>query len=153
MYRQILVDPAQRDLLRILWKDSLNSPVKIYRLKTVTYGTSNAPYLATRTLKQLALDERQNLPLASSVALRDFYIDDILSGDKTLERAKALQEQCENLLKLGKMKLHKWCANHPDLMRPANKGVEYSFDQEPMIESVKTLGVLWNPSSDCLCLN
>ncbi|XP_035204366.1 uncharacterized protein LOC118179296 [Stegodyphus dumicola] len=86
MYRHILVHPPQRDLLRILWKDSVDAPVQTYKLNTVTYGTSNAPYLATRALKQLAIDESQNLPLASSFALNDFYVDDILFGESSFRK-------------------------------------------------------------------
>ncbi|XP_035219447.1 uncharacterized protein LOC118192560 [Stegodyphus dumicola] len=153
MYRQILVHPPQRDLLRILWKDSVDAPVQTYKLNTVTYGTSNAPYLATRALKQLAIDESQNLPLASSVALTDFYVDDILSGESSLEKARILQSQLIDLLKLGKMELHKWRANHPDLLVSENKVTahsEYTFEeQQESSSSVKTLGVLWNPQTDC----
>ncbi|GFU45606.1 uncharacterized protein TNCV_4494551 [Trichonephila clavipes] len=53
----ILIDESQRDLLRIAWKDKIDSPVNIFRLTTVTYGTKSAPYLATRSLKQLAIDD------------------------------------------------------------------------------------------------
>ena len=63
MYRMIWIEPSQRDLLRILWKEDIDSPVQIFRLNTITYGTSNALYLTTRTLKQLALDKQKNLPL------------------------------------------------------------------------------------------
>ncbi|GFX69049.1 integrase catalytic domain-containing protein [Trichonephila clavipes] len=42
-------------------------PIKTYELTTVTYGTVSAPYLATRTLKQLAMDEANNFPLAAPV--------------------------------------------------------------------------------------
>ncbi|GFV97849.1 integrase catalytic domain-containing protein [Trichonephila clavipes] len=54
MFRQILIDTAQRDLLRIMWKIGTNEEPVVYRLKTVTYGTASAPFLAIRTLKQLA---------------------------------------------------------------------------------------------------
>ena len=60
MYCMILIEAFQRDFLKILWKEDIDSPVQIYRLNTITYGTSNAPYLAVRTLKQLALDEQEN---------------------------------------------------------------------------------------------
>ncbi|GFT00445.1 reverse transcriptase domain-containing protein [Trichonephila clavipes] len=69
MFRQILIDPAQRDLLRIMWKTGAYEEPVIYRLKTVTYGTASAPFLAIRTLKQLAMDEASRFPLASKVAL------------------------------------------------------------------------------------
>ncbi|GFY03847.1 integrase catalytic domain-containing protein [Trichonephila clavipes] len=58
MYRMILITPSQRDYLRILWKSDKNDPVSKYRLNTVTYGTTSAPFLATRTLKQIAIDNR-----------------------------------------------------------------------------------------------
>ncbi|GFU16846.1 integrase catalytic domain-containing protein [Trichonephila clavipes] len=64
----------------ILWKDSVDGPVQTYRLNTVTYGTTCAPYLAIRTIQQLARDEGEHYPLAPSVTIRDIYMDDILTG-------------------------------------------------------------------------
>ncbi|GFX33375.1 integrase catalytic domain-containing protein [Trichonephila clavipes] len=65
MYRQILVDPNQRDLQRIIWKTSTDAPVKTYKLATVTYGTVSAPFIATRTLKALADEEKAEFPNAA----------------------------------------------------------------------------------------
>ncbi|GFU77602.1 integrase catalytic domain-containing protein [Trichonephila clavipes] len=60
MYRQILINPDQQDLQRIIWKHGLDAEILTYRLKTVTYGLSNAPFLAIRTLQQLAKDENRD---------------------------------------------------------------------------------------------
>ena len=38
MYRQILVNPDQRKLLRILWKTEVNAPLETYELNTITFG-------------------------------------------------------------------------------------------------------------------
>ncbi|KAJ8883710.1 hypothetical protein PR048_015564 [Dryococelus australis] len=54
MYQQILIDSSQADLQRILWHDDLNSKIKMYNLKTVTFRTASVPFLAIRTLHQLA---------------------------------------------------------------------------------------------------
>lgn len=70
----IEIDPSQTEFQNILWKNSTTSPTKVYRLKTVTYGTA----CATKVLHQLALDERINFPIAASVVLQDFYMDDCL---------------------------------------------------------------------------
>ncbi|XP_035209131.1 uncharacterized protein LOC118183644 [Stegodyphus dumicola] len=78
MYRQILIEPSQRNLQLILWKESVGSPVQTYRLRTVTYGTASAPFLATRVLKQLAMDEATDFPHASRAILKDCYVDDII---------------------------------------------------------------------------
>ncbi|GBN58572.1 hypothetical protein AVEN_253095-1, partial [Araneus ventricosus] len=59
MYRMVLVDPQQRDLKQIEWKDGENDNVKTYKLNTVTHGTASAPYLATKMLHQLVKDEGQ----------------------------------------------------------------------------------------------
>ncbi|GFU92575.1 integrase catalytic domain-containing protein [Trichonephila clavipes] len=104
MFRQILIDPAQRDLLRIMWKTGANEKPVIYRLKTVTYGTASAPLLAVRTLKQLAMDEASRFPLASKVALQDVYMDDIVSGAQDLDTARQLQCQLQNMLETCGMK-------------------------------------------------
>jgi hypothetical protein len=46
MYRQILVRPEDRKYQHILWSNSTGE-VETYRLNTVTFGPSAAPYLAT----------------------------------------------------------------------------------------------------------
>lgn len=62
MYRQILVHPDDRDLQRIVWRDHEAADVREFRLNTVTYGLACAPYLAIRTLRQLAEDEEARFP-------------------------------------------------------------------------------------------
>lgn len=37
MYRQILIDPSETSLQRILWRDNTDEPLKTYELVTVTY--------------------------------------------------------------------------------------------------------------------
>ncbi|XP_025156740.1 uncharacterized protein LOC112589069 [Harpegnathos saltator] len=77
MYRQILVYPDDRDLQRILWRSTSGLQ---FRLNTVTYGLASAPFLAIRTLQQLAVDEGDRFPLGASVLRTKVYVDDILTG-------------------------------------------------------------------------
>ncbi|GFV63770.1 retrovirus-related Pol polyprotein from transposon 17.6 [Trichonephila clavipes] len=53
-----------------------------FRNQYVT-GTTCAPYLATRTIQQLARDEGEHYPLAASVTIRDIYMDDILTEEQS----------------------------------------------------------------------
>ncbi|GBM02394.1 hypothetical protein AVEN_132343-1, partial [Araneus ventricosus] len=117
MYRMILVDPQQRDLQRIVWKNSENDTVKTYKLNTVTYGTTSAPYLATRVLHQLVKDEGQCFPLSATVLDSDFYMDDVLTGDDSLEEVTELQIQLICLLARAGMELHKWRTNASNLRK------------------------------------
>ncbi|XP_018359970.1 PREDICTED: uncharacterized protein LOC108759152 [Trachymyrmex cornetzi] len=54
MFRQILVDPRDRKLQLILWRDEATQSLQLYQLNTVTYGTACEPYLAMQCLKELA---------------------------------------------------------------------------------------------------
>lgn len=51
MYRQIEVQPQDRDLQRILWREDPSLELTEYQLNMVTYGLACAPFLAIRTLR------------------------------------------------------------------------------------------------------
>jgi hypothetical protein len=150
MYRQIEVDDKDRDMQRILWRESPSDPIQGFRLNTVTYGTAAAPYLATRTLQQLAKDKQSSFPMASEVFLRDFYVDDLMSGSATVESGKEIQNQLLQMIYKGRFSLRKWSSNCPDLinslpneLRESNPTTTIDMDI-----SVKTLGVHWNTHLD-----
>ncbi|GFR30058.1 integrase catalytic domain-containing protein [Trichonephila clavata] len=96
--------------------------------KLSTYGTVSAPYLATRTLKVLADEERAGLPHATDAISNDIYID-VLSGESTLEGAKKLQTKVSQLLLRGGFELHKWVSNSPELLKNLSTS-SYVFDKE-----------------------
>ncbi|GFX75907.1 integrase catalytic domain-containing protein [Trichonephila clavipes] len=132
-----------------MWKTSADAPVKTYKLATVTYGTVSAPVLATRTLKALADEEKAEFPDAADVICNDSYMDDILSGESTLEGAKKLQTRLSQLLQRGGFELHKWVSNIPELLKDLSAS-SYVFDKEFPDAPVKTLGMLWDSKVDCL---
>jgi hypothetical protein len=147
MYRMILIAPTQRDCLRILWKSEKDEPVAVYKLNTVTYGTTSAPFLATRTLKQIAIDNRDNFPIAAELLETDFYVDDLVSGVSDIEAGKQVQKQLIELLSCAGMKLHKWSSNDKRILQELPfEAQEYHFDRDE--EKVKTLGLIWNPKCD-----
>ena len=98
MYRQIWIHEDQRDLQRIVWRFQPEAEIKSYRLQTVTYGTANAPRLATRVLKKIAEDIRTTNPRASHEIEKSFYVDDLLSGADTHQEAIQLQENITRIL-------------------------------------------------------
>lgn len=153
MYRQILIRPEQRDFQRILWRFSEQDPIQSYRLNTVTYGVSSAPYLALRTLQQLSIDEGQKFPLAKQVLQHEVYVDDILTGSSTAETAMELRKQVQCLLMAGGFELRKWASNHqpllgdipPDHCRDLSSANRLLLDRDP---AIKVLGLGWNPEAD-----
>lgn len=150
MYRQVLVEDKQCDFQRILWRDSERESIKCYRLKTVTYGTASASYLATKALQQLAKDESNKFSLASQVALSDFYVDDLISGSNDLSEALQMQKELGLLMNAGGMQLRKWTSNCNDILEAVPlEHRECTFPLEIHgEESVKTLGLFWYPNLD-----
>lgn len=145
MYRQILVNEQQTHLQRILWRESPKMPIKEYELTTVTYGTANAPYLAIRTLNQLAIDGEKQFPMACNVIKTDFYVDDVLSGANSVEKARDLYAELKSLMNSACFNLRKWTSNSSELLKTIP-----SSDRELQAENgmIKTLGVTWSPQTD-----
>ncbi|XP_037816904.1 uncharacterized protein LOC119607172 [Lucilia sericata] len=111
MFRQINVINDHQKYQQILWRKSANSDINIYKLSTVTYGTTSAPFLSMRVLHQLAEDETENYPTASKVLISDTYVDDIISGADSYDEAILLQQQLSKMLKKGGFTLRKWISN------------------------------------------
>ncbi|XP_075990312.1 uncharacterized protein LOC142985959 [Anticarsia gemmatalis] len=108
MYRMIRIDNQDSDYQRILWRNDTSEEIKDYRLLTVTFGTASAPYLAVRTLMQLADDEGDKYPEAARILREDFYVDDVMSGADSLEQAVSVSQNLKRLLQLGGFELKKW---------------------------------------------
>lgn len=148
MYRQILLHDSQRSLQRILWRDSPQNELGIYELLTLTYGTAPASFLAIRTIRKLAEDEMNLFPIGSKIILRDFYVDDLLTGASTLSDALEIKTQTVELLAKGGFDLVKWSSNHAalqDSQGPHKKKFILVGDRN--IET-RALGVVWNCEAD-----
>ena len=92
---------------RILWRDDLSANVDMYEFITVTYGI--ASFLATRCLKHLAEQHAHQFTCGSACVLRDFYVDDMLTG--AVDELKLIRNETIQLLKLGAFELRKWASS------------------------------------------
>lgn len=107
--------------------------------------------MAVKTLQQLAKDDGLKYPKAAEVVLRDFYVDDVLSGADTIEECNKLQMQLQQLLQGGGFTLRKWSSNAIKVLKninPSDINEEVLSLQEFEEKSVKTLGLFWNPKDD-----
>jgi len=91
----------------ILWCDSPLKKIGIYRLDTLTYGTTPASFLAIRSMQQLAQDEKLSYPVRSHEVFRDFYVNDLITGGDSVEVWKIL-EQTRDLLANKSFHIRKW---------------------------------------------
>jgi hypothetical protein len=116
------------------------------------YRTASAPFLTTRCLQQLILDEALNYPEAAKVGKDGFYVDDLITGADDVDTDSSLQQGITDMLKRGGFTLRKWLLNHPALLKhlsleDVERKVLLSFGNEDVI---KALGLLWNTTTDKL---
>nr|CAI5842936.1 unnamed protein product [Callosobruchus analis] len=151
MYRCVLVSEEDRDLQRIVWRFSPNDPLDIYQLKTVTYGTAAACFLAIRCLYELARECDKEHPDISEIIKSDFYVDDLLTGGSTVEEATRVSQQVFKVLSKGCFVLRKFYSNKQEIL-------DWIVDDDNLSKIVefgergaaKTLELTWCPSSDYL---
>ncbi|XP_036147477.1 uncharacterized protein LOC118647191 [Monomorium pharaonis] len=148
MYRQILVHDRDRDCQRVLWRFSPDDTIQEYRLNTVTYGQSCAPFLAIRSVRQLASENAARYPRAAQALLQDLYVDDVLTGVNDIAEAKCLIAEMVALLKLGQFELHKWRSSRAkELFDASGEVAEFQTITDERDDD-KTLGIRWAPQTD-----
>jgi len=149
MYRQIKVNTNQTDLQRIVWRENATDQISHYQLLTVTYGTAPASYLATRALQQTAFENKQRYPLSSDVILRDFYVDDLITGTNTVQEAVTLKNEITQILSEYGFNLRKWVSNNCEVVSKINceNNDKYYVHEN---EFKKALGLVWHAKLDFL---
>ncbi|XP_055910722.1 uncharacterized protein LOC129945089 [Eupeodes corollae] len=150
MFRKILIHPEETKFQQIIWRDDPAKPLQLYKLFTVTYGTTCAPFLSIQVLQQLADDEASKYPIGSEILKRDIYVDDIISGADDINKAKKIQLELQKILTSGGFKLRKWSSNSPELLYDLpSEDCEISFNFDGNSDSsIKALGLFWNPHCD-----
>ncbi|GFW18138.1 integrase catalytic domain-containing protein [Trichonephila clavipes] len=149
-YRQILVADEDQKYQQILWRNNSNENIRTYKLKTVTYGLASASFLATRCIKQIALDDKDN-PNLSRVLQEDIYMDDLLSGSDTSNNAIFICKDIAHVLSTRGFHLRKWNSHSTEFLAQFSEHsyhdtrVEFSKDSN---ESFKVLVLFWNSSND-----
>lgn len=154
MYRQFWITDEHRSFQRILWREDPSEPIKIFQLKTITYGTVPASFLATGCLGKLAETIRKTKPEVYTAIIRDFYMDDFLEGADTLESAIQLRDGLIVVLRSAGLELQKWTSNNINLISDISTDVNdnKSIATHEMIDNAitKILGLYWSSNTDKL---
>lgn len=169
-FLNVEVKLSDRDCLRFLWVNNVESehvdPV-VYRFCRVVFGVNCSPFLLNATL-QYHLDTFIELdPEFVRVMKRSFYVDDLVTGDKTTQDASELHDKAKTRLALGGFKLRKWLTNSEELREKIRqcelrdepnvnnemKSADESYAKEMLgrkegTTNEKVLGLSWNCNED-----
>lgn len=150
MFRQISVAEKDWNLQRILWRSDPSEALRTYQLVTVTYGTTPASFMSTQCLVSLAQCMEKQFPRASEAIMRDFYMDDLMTGCETQEECLQLHKEIISILDSAKLPLRKWCSNSSQVLKQIGRDIT-----DPLFtldigddETIKSLGLSWKPCAD-----
>ena len=149
MYRQIKVYDEDVNFQRMVFRCERTDPIEDFSLNTLTFGTASAPYMAMRTLKQLAVDGEKKYPVGSNVVKTSFHVDDLLTGSDTVEKVETIWKEVRGMLMEAKFPMRKWSSNSNKVLRqiPVEER-EFQSANITMDDTLKTLGIGWSPIED-----
>lgn len=150
MYRQVILHEEDRNYHGIFWRDSPDKPLEVFRLTTVTFGVSSSPFIAMRCLVELAKQGQASHPNGSRIIQKEIYVDDIISGAKTVQDALKVKTEVTDLLATAGFELRKWASNSEEFLSHIPR--EYceemqSFDSKSET-GLRVLGIQWVPLGD-----
>lgn len=150
MYLRISLAADDRKYQKILYRFNDSESIRIFQFNSVAFGLRSSPFLAMRTIHQLAEDYRERYPLAADVALKELYMDDLTTSVPSDEDGTRLADELLALFKAGGFDLVKWASNSSGLLAHLPEShravIEFTDDDD----TLKVLGLKWIPTSDVL---
>lgn len=118
MFHQFRVCPEARNYLRFLWWESgrLESEPREYWMTIHLFGAASSPGCANFSLKYLAQQYKSLHPAASTFVETNFYVDDGLISVPTVQEAKELIVEAQELCNYAGLRLHKFNSNYKDVL-------------------------------------
>lgn len=149
MYRQVKVYDEDINYQRMVFRFQRTDPIEDFGLNTLTFGTASAPYMATRTLKQLAIDGEHKYPVASKIVKTDFHVDDLLTGADTVETVKTIWKEVREMLAEAQFPMRKWSSNSNEVLKQIpEEEREFQSAEITIEDTLKALGIGWSPIQD-----
>ncbi|XP_054600468.2 uncharacterized protein [Nothobranchius furzeri] len=158
MFYQFSVTPEYRNYLKFLWwkGGDLEKEPQEYRMAVHLFGAASSPGCANFGLKHLARQHKASYPLASTFMEKNFYVDDGLVSIPSIDEAKKLISESQELCKKGGLRLHKFNSNEEaavSCLNPSERAAKIEplgFDPTP---SERALGIQWSIKDDTFSFN
>ena len=155
MYRQLLLTPKDQHFHRFFHQSDPDRPPQAYCMSRVTFGVTCSPFLAVRTLQQTATDFGKDYPAAQKHVNQSFYVDDLLGGADSIEEAKTLYRQLDEILQKGGFTLRKYRSSSSEVLDLIPADMKEDLPTKEMVDShsesyPKALGVVWNSVEDTM---
>ena len=153
-FLNVSIKPEQRNMLRFLWIDSIESDdpcIVVYRFFRLVFGLISSPFVLVATVRHhMSKYLKVDLEFVLEV-LQSLYVDDYASGVDSVDFAFCLFEWLKKVFKEGGFNMRKWCSNDTRLMeRSESVEKEQVVGENNSHKSNKVLGILWDNEANLL---
>ena len=117
-FLMIHVAESDRDALRFLWVDDIDSPnpkIIPLRFTRVVFGVSSSPFLLNATVKHHVEQYKEEDPNFVETIQNSLYVDDLVSGGENVEETFKLYENSTTRLATANFNLRKISTNSEEL--------------------------------------
>ena len=150
MYCAVLL-PEERDLHRVVWRDDPKEPLKEYRMTRLTFRVSASSFAANMAVKRNVVELEDEYPQAAKAVVESFYVDDGLVGAETIQEARKLCSQLQELFGNGGFVLRKWKASEDSVLDKVPDHLKDEVTDQEIVKDerlTKVLGMEWNSNLD-----
>lgn len=147
-YLQIGLPAHQRKYVCILFRFHESEEIRTFAFNRQPFGLRSSPYIALRTVRQLASDMKSDYPDAANVVETCLYMDDLVHSAPNEDFAIKLAHDLIKLFKAGDFDLIKWSSNSFALLNSLPDTHRKSIEFDSGNNMSKVLGLSWDPCED-----
>lgn len=152
MFLRIRIRPEDQHVLRFLWQESLDSPIKVCAMQSLIFGATCSPFIAQYIKNKNALKYEDINSEAVSVIIKNHYVDDCLYSTCDETTAIKLVHDITSIHKKGGFEIRGWSSNSKQVLDSiptdalAQTAVQFKDGVNNTTE--RTLGLIWHPADD-----
>ena len=118
-FLNVEVDPEQRNLLRFLWVDNIESDdpnFLTFKFCRILFGLVSSPFGLNATVRNHIRKYEQIDPQFVREVIQSLYVDDFASGKNSFEGSFELYQKLKYRFSEGGFNMRKWASNSDKLM-------------------------------------
>ena len=153
MYHRVLIPEQDQHVHRYLWRNmETHREPDVYVKTVLTFGDKPAPAMAQIALRKTADQSKGTYPEAAQVLKDNTYMDEICDSVRSVQQAKRLTTQLDEVLLKGGFQVKGWLSNR-------SLEDEITEQEKPKMKLLqgasqeKILGTVWNHAEDVLLFN
>ena len=144
-FLMIGIKEVDRDALRFLWFDDPNEchpNLTMFRFRRLVFGLRPSPSILGFTIKHHLEKYSQSEPKLVEVLENSFYVDDLITGEDSVEESVQIYKGSKRIMATGGFNLRKWNSNSDELLAKIESsefGSEASTDRSLERPNCQTL--------------